>query len=240
MLFKEFIIEGKYDSLTRRAVKDIMKQVKASKRTYDSDLKAKNTKTDKYHTVDMGNYIGALDFDLILNIKRSALEKNIGFALEASARTETYRYGDGVADIDIYLNINPESEPKIYNKIVSHLIDTMRHEIEHLTQSGLNKKKGKPRKSIKIRNKINSGELPTYRYFILKDEIPAMVRGMHKQSKHEKKPLDFILTRYLDYQKKQGLISSKEINKIMKIWMKYAKKELPNAKYSNKAEKWLN
>jgi len=235
MEFKQLIIEGKYDSMTRKVAKDVMKQVRATKKMYDMGLQKKDMKPDEYHVIDMGNYTGIVDFEFYLNIKRTDLVKSTKFGIQAFASTDKTE-----AAIELYLDIWPDSEPKIYNKLLSHIIDAIRHELEHLTQSGMNKLPGKPRKTgSKIRDKIDSGELPTFKYFTLKDEIPAMVRGMHKQAKHEKKPLDSVLLRYLNYQKSTGVINDIEIKKIMKIWLEYAFKKLPKAKYSKDVEKWL-
>jgi hypothetical protein len=45
--------------------------------------------------------------------------------------------------IEIRFEIDPADVPSIYSKVAMHLRDTIRHEIEHITQTGWNLLPGK-------------------------------------------------------------------------------------------------
>lgn len=134
-------------------------------------------------------------------------------------------------DDEILINIeyNPQHFPGAMNAFIGELKDTLRHEIEHAAQQY---KQGHP-SIAKSLAKWKSDKNPN-RYFTLKHEIPAFVRGIYKRAKMEKIPLDTAIDNFFrDFTVYDNAeLSEKEVEKIKKIWLGYARKHLPAAKYS--------
>jgi hypothetical protein len=60
-----------------------------------------------------------------------------------------------------------------------------------------------------------------------------MVRGMYKQAKVERKPLDEIFNNYLAYFLEENIINQSQMEEILNVWTDYAKKHLPAAQFRN-------
>ena len=133
----------------------------------------------------------------------------------------TTPYSDEPPLISIYITADPADAPNCYNQIAMLLRDTLRHEIEHITQSGWNVKSSKYIKSDQARRaKINSGELERYQYYLLPKEIPAMIQGMYTYAKKTKTPLAQVIQTNFD---NEG-IEPKHQEKIRGVWRKYIQK----------------
>lgn len=222
--------EGKYDSVTRHAVKRIFAHLKKTKLLHDKGKRIGKKESDGFYEDIIHEYDEPLDFYLSLRFKREPV-KGGDFLLNAYAYSSDPDY----AIVEIEVVIDPESEPKVYSALGSYLQDAVRHEIEHLTQAGLNKKQGKAKSTRSgTRDKISIKNKNAYKYFLLRDEIPAMVHGLYKKAKHDKQPLDTTMEDYLNIFIKNGSITKSEKVKTMKKWIEYAKKNLTNAIYSKK------
>ena len=133
----------------------------------------------------------------------------------------TTPYGDEPPLISVYITADPADAPSCYNQIAMLLRDTLRHEIEHITQSGWNVKSGKYIKSDQSRRaKINSGEIARYQYYLLPKEIPAMIQGMYTYAKKTKTPLAQVIQSNFEHENIQ--LTDRE--KILKVWRKYIQK----------------
>ena len=107
----------------------------------------------------------------------------------------------------------------MWSEIYFDLIDVMRHEIEHLLQSGYNKKKDKYFKDdSKERVKINKGLLPSYRYLLLPKEIDANLYGLKLKAQKKKQSFLEIINKHLD----SCEISEEEREKVLREWRKRA------------------
>ena len=101
------------------------------------------------------------------------------------------------------------------SKIALRLRNTFRHEIEHITQSGLNTLPGKY-----LPDDQNLRKFATEKEYLLLDkEIPAMLQGLYLQSKKERTPL---LEKINEYLQKSYLLES-DVNEIKSIWISKAK-----------------
>lgn len=105
-----------------------------------------------------------------------------------------------------------------YNELVAELKDTVRHEIEHVTQSII---KSKPQCKIIPRNWNN--------FFLSKSEIPAYLYGFLTHARTSKISMNEIIDNFLKLY--INIFTEKEINKIKRKWIKEGKKLLPNAKW---------
>jgi hypothetical protein len=96
----------------------------------------------------------------------------------------------------------------------------MRHEIEHLTQQGINLIASKKRSSDQARReKIKAGELPTSKYPTLRSEIEPMLQGMYFSAKKQRRPFIDVIN---DWFESRGF-SQEEKRNILKIWKPYLK-----------------
>jgi len=212
-IFKEIILEGKYDSLTRQIVKLIFNHIKQSK----------NKEKYTYETT-INNKL--LYFDFILNIYKN---KNVDkYIINAYTDAEF----DDDAEIEITLQINPNNEQLNYKELFFELNDTVRHELEHLTQSGFNKLANKPNKTNK--KAFDRFVDKPYKEYLLKDEIPAYVAGFYRRAKIEKTYIDIIIHDFLYWYVIHNIITKKQMNIIMKKWLEYAQRKYPTVKIKNK------
>jgi hypothetical protein len=221
--FKSILNEGKYDLISGLIVDSIWKSIKDSREEYDENPEESDVVAYKQH-IKFKN----LDFDLETIVNRIEQEE---FAFNV----------DGSSDVDsiaLKIDINPIYEEQLYNKLNSKLQDTVRHEIEHITQfkGGKSSKPQRPEITpMKIRELIQSNPSRIFEYFLLPEEIPAMVYGMYRQAKTEKRPIDDVFNEYLNYfVNTEKLITPEQKQKIINVWTDYTKKHLPKAVYSKK------
>ena len=173
--FNQFILEGVYDRTTGDIVDDIWKIIKLTKSAYDMDP---NENALVAYDVEYREKTPNLNFNLQVIIQREVSEG--AFNVDADI-------DDAGVQIRLLLNLNPELEPLLYSKLNPKLHDAIRHELEHTGQKpGLNWKSGKPLPTEDyIRHTIQTTPERIWEYFLLEDEVPAMVRGMYKQAKVE-------------------------------------------------------
>ena len=94
--------------------------------------------------------------------------KNKGFAINS----KSFIPDDVVPDIEIIVYVSEMLEPQGYHILYYKLVDDIRHEIEHLLQQGINQK---PERIAKVNQSTKDKALSNYKYFLLANEIPAMV-----------------------------------------------------------------
>jgi hypothetical protein len=229
------INEGRYDRVTGLVTREIMRLVRASKVMED----VKGEELDPYREegflkFDLGDIESpGLSFSAMFYVKRAPV--STGFAIEGFTYAEDFDQERHPVDenfIAIILTLDPEKEPGVYNRCQPFIRDAVRHEIEHLTQKGINKKPFRPRLVSKKRREEIGRALDSYAYFTLPEEIPAMVSGMYNAAKTRKLPLDVVLKEYLQYYVDETPFTIEEARKVLAIWLKWAKKNLPAAKYS--------
>jgi hypothetical protein len=121
--------------------------------------------------------------------------------------------------IFIYFKINKEDLPKMWSEIYFDLVDVVRHEIEHLLQSGYNRKSDKYFKDdSKEREKINNGLLPAYKYLLLPKEVDANLYGLKLKAQKKKQSFLEIINKHLD----SCEINEEEREKVLREWRKRA------------------
>jgi hypothetical protein len=232
--YKTYVInEGRYDRISGEAVDVLWKGIKMSRILHDMQALPEDA-LDKegYMAADLGELSSPrVYFDLVLLIKRTA---GMDSAFKVDAGAVNRRGHDPL--IEVKLDIDPDEEPRIYSQINPVLQDILRHEIEHLLQGGPSKKPGKAMPVRKRRNYISKEAGNGHEYLMLRDEIPAMVHGMYRQAKTEKKPLDFIFDRYLNYLIADEYFDPVWRDKILAKWKAYAQKNLPAAQWMNEEE----
>jgi len=212
---KPLLTEGRYDSITRKVVKDIMKVVTST-----------NTSEDLIQAT--------LPWDI--NYEEQYEQEGMAFDVELNVAHQTEKEGfvvqSAIADGDkntimMTIVIDPEKEPKLYEKLFYKIQEDVRHEIEHFTQMGDSRIEDRPI------YKGNTANLKTvYGHHKNVIEIPALVHGFYRRAKLEKLPIDDVMREDLDTEIERGTLTKKQAEKLLKLWLDYAKKNLPSAVYS--------
>lgn len=178
------------------------------KRWIYSFLKARKTSTfDREFEFDF------LEFELTakLRFKNGSRYHIQGFSDEGDK--------DIYGKIWIDFVIDPIELPNKWSEIYFDLIDVLRHEMEHLTQSGWNEKQGKWLEDDSVkRNLINQGLLDAYLYLLLPKEIDANLQGLALKSRKKKEPLINTIKQYLDSEE----INEDEQGFVIEVWRKHA------------------
>lgn len=121
--------------------------------------------------------------------------------------------------IEIAIQIDPTEYPIILEYLSYDLRNSLRHEIEHLTQSGWNTKQGKYIPDDKVRRQlIESGALPAYNYYILPKEVDANIQGIYLQARKERKLFKQSVNEYLNRFILSQEITKKQKEIIINIW----------------------
>ena len=239
---KTLLTEGRYDSIVTRLSRTLFDVVKASysavsdpdgkfagkKIYYDPtagetipDINATSPAGEEepqpaVYFEEVENQIIPLDF--YLQLKVQWIKDFNDFKKGGDAFNDTRPDSDQVPLVEIRLEMDASEYPDILSTVAMELRDTLRHEIEHLTQSGWNVKPGKYIKSDQImRRKIEAGDLPAYRYFILPKEVDANIQGLYYQAKKQKTPLRNVMNDYLDLFV-PAVITEKEKEMVLNVW----------------------
>ena len=205
---KETLNEGRYDSITRLVVKDIMDSWKnqfdgkEGELRFEEDYELENSKGQP------------IDFELLAVLKLEETEDKT-YIVDGGANEEL-----DPPYLEVTFQVDPRNLPKMWSTIYNDLIDVVRHEIEHLTQSGTNVISSKEMADDQsIRQMINWGLLPQAEYFKLEKEVDAMLQGMYLKAKKSKTPFKDIIS---DYFEKVGL-EGEDKQDVLNLWTKRLK-----------------
>jgi len=194
--------EGRYDKISNSISSDILNYWKQNFISDVSEIEYENS------------------YDL------EGIEFDIFATLTLTPNSESYKIDGGLEETGegyaIYVDFSsdPDLFPQLWSEISMNLKDVLRHEIEHITQSNIEKFPSKYiRDDRTIRDLIDAGLLSPSRYFKLEKEVDAQLQGMYFRAKKEKKPFKDILNNYLDLQN----ITPQEKEEILNIWRYRAK-----------------
>ena len=134
-------------------------------------------------------------------------------------------------ELDYWIDV--EELPEKWEKISMDLRNVIRHELEHLMQSGPNAKKGKEMAPDRAeRDEINKvSKKPWWKiwrktlgspdYYKLEKEIDANLQGLYLQAKKSRQPLEDVVDSYLTSYLK---LSDKDVKDIKALWKERAPK----------------
>jgi hypothetical protein len=126
--------------------------------------------------------------------------------------------------IIIDLGIEASWLPEYFSELYFHLVDIVRHELEHITQGGEsigNYIPGKPSGDDSMeRELIHQGFLPQSTYLVLPKEIDANLEGLRLESQVRREKMINTLNRYLDTQD----LSQPERTQVVDLWRNRAQK----------------
>ena len=192
--YEDFLNEGRssYDGLSSSLVSQTFKK-------WIADWKIKKKSSTFIYSIE-----DKLEFDLEASIYFDSSVK--GFEVMNSTGADSRDIDDQGDDQTPYIIIdfavNPEWLPGYWQEIYMHLVDVMRHEIEHITQgSSSNYKAGKPEEDdTLVRQLITAGMLPKHMYLLLPKEIDANLQGLRAESKKRRESYETTIDKYLNTQ----------------------------------------
>ena len=160
--------------------------------------------------------------EFYLQLKIQWLEGSNDLHVGGDAYNETKRNSaDAPPLIEIRFKIDPTEYPKALSEIAMDLRDTLRHEIEHITQSGWNTIDSKYIPSDQaLRKKIETGDAPPARYFTLPKEIDAMIQGLYLRAKKTRMPFKQVVDNYLNIWIQNDSITEKDKQNVLDVWRK--------------------
>ena len=207
------IIEGRYDFITGKVVKDIMNVMKKSIGYPEDDLLSLTLP----HTLD-----GTEDYVIASNGVTFSVDLNI-IRQEGKYKVESSKVDDEDI-IEINIALDPEYEQQYYEKIYYKLQEDVRHEMEHVLQDYAVGDRPAPIPE--------TGDETTYEHHSKLDEVPAMVGGFYRRAKLERRALDEVMIEDLDSEIEKENITKEEAKELFRIWSLYARRRYPKAIYS--------
>jgi hypothetical protein len=238
---KRLILEGRYDSLVTKLSNTLLQIVKDSYASTQSPAgefggkKIYYTKSETVPTIEDDKQQPAVYFEEVenatipvefyLQLKIQWIEGFDDLRYGGDAFNDAKRDSDEPPLIEVRMQIDPTEYPKVLSEIAMNLRDTLRHEIEHVTQSGWNTIDSKYIPSDqRLRDRIEAGKLPAARYFTLPKEIPAMLQGLYFKAKKSKQPFKTVVDEYLSMWVSNDTISAQEKENILNTWRTYLPK----------------
>ena len=222
------INEGRYDSITNQLSKLAFK---AFKDVYDSgDKKGEFSFTVGPDDEDIQSNEFEFDYTGVVEITDDE------YMVDGGANAGFDDEGDEITP-SIILKFRIPQNPD-WQKVSFDIKDVVRHELEHLTQDGLNLKGNvdiddpraqndpkltRPGKYMQddqfIRDMIDMDLLPKADYFRLEKEIDAMLQGLYFKAKKSRTPFKDVVN---DYFEKVGL-EGEDKQDILDLWTKRLK-----------------
>ena len=138
--------------------------------------------------------------------------------------------------VELEFAVDPYNFPRDFEEISGQISDVLRHEIEHLTQSGGNDR-GKDFKGgafdgkfgteeeTKFRNMIANGIIKNgVEYLLLPSEVDANIQGLYLTAKKQKRPFVDVVDQYLYAYTEQfdedgePYLTKKDVEDVKKVW----------------------
>ena len=232
---KKLIVEGRYDSLVTKLSNKLLQVIKDSFTSKD-DPEGFFGGEKIYFKIGehVPNIEDPAEFDNIyfeeientdipiefyLELKIQWIENYNDLHVGGDAYNNTQRHSNEMPLIEIRFKMDPAEYPRLLSEVAMDLRDTLRHEIEHITQSGWNTIDSKFIPSDQaLRTKIESGKLPPARYFTLPKEIDAMIQGLYLRAKKTRTPFSKVINDYLDIWVNNKSITPEDKTQILSVW----------------------
>ena len=180
-LKSNIINEGRYDSISRQL----------------ASYTLKGWKDDFEHNEPTGRVEFAVGPDGDLEYEDLKFSYK-GVAVFAGIQTYSYNGSAKLTsgEIKITYSIPKSMLPQGWEKIYMDLISVIRHEIEHLTQGGINVKPGKEILDLPLRRLVIKYP-DTLRYILLPSEKDANVQGLYLKAKKSRRPYAEVVDEYI-------------------------------------------
>ena len=180
----------------------------------------------------IGDFILPSDVSNEQDYEQEGLSFNLELDIIETEDIEKFEVRTAIADEDdenimlMTIILGPKFNKQNLEALFYKLQEDVRHEIEHFTQMGPDRIEDRP---IYKGNTANFKTVYGHHKNII--EIPALVRGFYRRAKIERKPIDEIMMDDLDTEIERGNLSKNTAQKLLTIWVDYAKKYLPHAIY---------
>jgi predicted SprT family Zn-dependent metalloprotease len=204
---KNIITEGRYSQVTREISMDLMNEVMSFLKSDDEEMEWENNY--EHESFDDEQFT----VQLFLNKTDSKIPYDIDGGYE-------FDEDDYINNIDFTIDINPKLfKGKHINKFLAELKDTIRHEIEHVSQVE------NPEKDIRHKAYETLAQ-----EVLTPNELPAYIQGFYSQAKTRKMYMDDVIDEWANDRRKQfDSIEDKEY--VKSELKKFGKKLLPQAKW---------
>ena len=199
--------EGRYDSISRQLAKLTLNNWKEEFTKGKKEIKYVDRITPEEYPTDLEFIYNGL---AIFTPQEGNYNHN-GYAIPRGTTPK----------IGVEFFIPEDMIPQGWEEIYMDLIITLRHEIEHLTQSGANVKPGKEIYSdTKLRNLINTkGDV--VRYILLPKEVDSNIQGLYLKAKKGRRPYNEVVDEWIrDFVK---ITNQRDIDLVKGIYNKRAK-----------------
>ena len=236
---KKLIVEGRYDSIVTELSRKLLQVVKISyaavqnpngefsgqKIYFKQGEQVPDIDSDYQHIWFEEVENNTIPLEFYLSLKVQWIDGLNDFLVGGDAFNDTKKTSEEPPLIEVRFEMDPADYPQVLSEVASDLRDILRHEIEHVTQSGWNTIQSKYLPSdMAQRNKINSGAVSPKNYFLLKKEIPAMIQGLYSKAKKSKKPFRDVVTASLNRWVDNGTFTEQDKQDIIKVWRTYLPK----------------
>lgn len=218
--FEESLNESVSPSLVKQIINDVITFVKATKDLHE--LKGEEAHQFEFEPYKSEDYTEVFNNEVTVNCLIFR-EENSSLKIDASA-------GEENPNIQIVIQIDPRFEPQVYRTLYMKLADDIRHELEHIEQY---EKRPDILTSAKTRSAINRNPKKMIQYFLMPEEIEAMVSGMYNRAKKERRTLDSVFREYLGYYVTEKFITPLQQKKVIAKWTEYANKRFPKSQFDN-------
>ena len=199
----DILKEGAYDSMTRNIVTDIMREWKDQYMDEQGDLEFE----DDYELTDAKGRLFEFNLRAVLRVKATKSQRYIADGGVDQLEDPPY--------MEVKFQVDPRNLPQMWETIYFDLTDVVRHELEHLTQQGINVIPSKEMGDDEImRNLINMKLAPKAEYFKLEKEVDAMLQGMYLKAKKIRTPFKDVINDYFNKVK----LSKKDRQDILDLW----------------------
>jgi hypothetical protein len=191
---ESLIIEGKYDSVTRQLVKDVLMTIKYQKEgkfNLPEDISGEMT----YNFPELNSIF---TIDLNLDVSNDVETVDVDGAYYPDDET-----------IEISIITNPNLNREILEELHFELNELIRHELEHVIQfeRGDEMPKKEPKKPLK--------------YYTQKHELAAQIAGFKRRARKERKPLEDVIRSWFNKNQLKHRLSPKNvevvINRILEL-----------------------
>jgi hypothetical protein len=220
-LEEAIVMEGRYDKSANQFSKIVFKAFK--------DIHDRGDKTGEFEfsvgPFEEDIYSEEFEFDLAGVVEITDDE----YSVDGGANAGFDNKGDEITpllSVKFKIPRNPD-----WQRVSFDIKDVVRHELEHLTQDGLNVKGGvvsddpklaRPSKQMAddqlFRDMIDMDLLPKADYFKLEKEVDAMLQGLYFKAKKSRRPFKDVINDYLNIFIDQETITQEEKEEILNIW----------------------
>ena len=133
-------------------------------------------------------------------------------------------------EVELNYRIPLDELPRMWEQISMDIRNTIRHEIEHLMQSGPNTKQGKEKApDYREREELKTGKKPWWKiwrktlgtpdYYKLEKEVDANLQGLYLKAKKSRTPLKQVIDNYVKYTLN---LPADEQEEVKRIWAERA------------------